>query len=69
VDAEGSDLEVLQSLDLETLERTRYPKWVLLEAEPPVSNSLTTESVKYAISVGYSPHLVLPMSTLLKYAP
>ncbi len=69
VDAEGSDLEVLQSLDFETLERTRYPKWVLLEAEPPISNSLTTESVKYAISVGYSPHLVLPMSTLLKYAP
>jgi FkbM family methyltransferase len=67
VDAEGSDLDVLHSLSLETLEVGRYPKWVLLETEPPISNALGTESVKYVTSLGYIPYLVLPMSVLLQY--
>ena len=67
VDAEGSDLEVLYSLSYETLDKTRYPKWVLLEAYPPISNALSTDSVNYVTSLGYVPFLVLPMSVLLKY--
>jgi FkbM family methyltransferase len=66
IDAEGSDLQVLESLEFETLEKSRFPKWILLETTPPVSNALRTPAVALAIRVGYVPHMVLPMSTLLK---
>ena len=67
IDAEGSDLQVLQSLEFETLGKSRFPKWLLLEAAPPVSNALQTPAVKLAIEWGYEPHMVLAMSTLLKF--
>jgi FkbM family methyltransferase len=67
IDAEGSDLQVLQSLELETLEKSRFPHWLLLEAAPPVSNALRTPAVELAMKWGYEPHMVLAMSTLLKY--
>jgi FkbM family methyltransferase len=67
IDAEGSDLEVLQSLSLETLEKPRFPRWLLLEAAPPVSNALQTPAVNLAIIHGYEPQMILAMSTLLKY--
>ena len=67
IDAEGSDLQVLQSLEFETLEKSRFPRWLLLETTPPVSNSLETPAVALAMRVGYVPHMVLPMSTLLKF--
>jgi FkbM family methyltransferase len=67
IDAEGSDLQVLESLEFETLEKSRFPKWILLETTPPVSNALQTPAVALAIRVGYLPHMVLPMSTLLKF--
>ncbi len=66
IDAEGSDLQVLQSIDFHTLEKNRFPKWLLLETTPPVSNALDTPSVKLAKKWGYAPHMVLPMSTLLQ---
>lgn len=66
VDAEGSDFDVLTSLDFETLEKSRWPKYLLLETKPPVSRALETESVSYAMSYGYNPVLVLPMSTILQ---
>jgi FkbM family methyltransferase len=67
IDAEGSDLQVLESLEFETLEKSRFPKWILLETTPPVSNALQTPAVALAIRMGYEPHMVLPMSTLLKF--
>ena len=67
IDAEGSDLQVLQSLEFENLEKSRFPKWLLLEAAPPLSNALQTPAVKLAIEWGYEPHMVLAMSTLLKF--
>jgi FkbM family methyltransferase len=67
IDAEGSDLQVLESLEMETLETSRFPQWLLLEAAPPVSNALATPAVKLAMAWGYEPHMVLAMSTLLKY--
>jgi FkbM family methyltransferase len=67
IDAEGSDLQVLQSLEFATLEKSRFPKWLLLEAAPPVSNALTTPAVELAIEWGYEPHMVLAMSTLLRF--
>ena len=67
IDAEGSDLQVLQSLEFETLEKSRFPKWLLLEAAPPVTNALQTPAVKLAIDWGYEPHMVLAMSTLLRF--
>lgn len=67
IDAEGSDLQVLQSIEIETLEKSRFPKWLLLEAAPPVSNALQTPAVKLAIEWGYEPHMVLAMSTLLQF--
>ena len=67
IDAEGSDLQVLQSLEFETLDESRFPKWLLLEAAPPVTNALQTPAVKLAVEWGYEPHMVLAMSTLLKF--
>jgi hypothetical protein len=67
INAEGSDLQVLQSLAMDTLIKSRFPNWLLLEAAPPVSNALQTPAVKLAIQFGYKPHMVLAMSTLLKY--
>jgi FkbM family methyltransferase len=67
IDAEGSDLQVLESLEFETLEKSRFPKWILLETTPPVSNALQTPAVALAMRMGYEPHMVLPMSTLLKF--
>lgn len=69
IDAEGSDLQVLQSLEFKTLEQSRFPQWLLLEASPPVANALETPAVKLAMEWGYEPHLVLAMSTLLKFHP
>jgi FkbM family methyltransferase len=66
VDAEGSDLNVIQSLDFRTLEISRFPKWLLLESTPPVVDALKTDSVSLAMSFGYTPYLVLPMSVILK---
>jgi FkbM family methyltransferase len=67
IDAEGSDLQVLESLQFETLEKSRFPKWLLLETTPPISNALQTPAVALAMRVGYVPQMVLPMSTLLKF--
>ena len=67
IDAEGSDFQVLDSLEFESLEKSRFPRWLLLEAAPPVSNALQTPAVSLAISWGYEPHMVLPMSTLLRF--
>jgi FkbM family methyltransferase len=66
IDAEGSDLEVLQSLDFGTLEKNRFPRLLLLETDPPVTNALATDAVALAISWGYEPLVVLSMSTLLR---
>ena len=67
IDAEGSDFQVLESLQFETLEKSRFPRWILLETTPPISNALQTPAVALAMRVGYVPHMVLPMSTLLKF--
>ena len=67
IDAEGSDLQVLESLQFETLEKSRFPRWLLLETNPPVSKALQTPAVALAMRAGYVPHMVLPMSTLLKF--
>ena len=60
-------MQVLQSIEFETLEKSRFPRWLLLEAAPPVSNALQTPAVNLAIKWGYEPHMVLAMSTLLKF--
>lgn len=65
IDAEGSDFEVLLSLDLPELDQNRRPFALLLETVPPIKHSLQTDSVKYAMKNGYIPHLVLPMATIL----
>ena len=67
IDAEGSDLQVLESLQFETLEKSRFPRWLLLETTPPISNALGTPAVALAIREGYVPQMVLPMSTLLRF--
>jgi hypothetical protein len=68
IDAEGSDLDVFNSMDWETLSQSRFPEWLLLESFPPVENSLKTPSVTRALNVGYQAWLVLPMSVLLRHS-
>ena len=67
IDAEGSDFQVLSSIEFATLEKSRFPRWLLLEAAPPVSSALATPAVELAMEWGYEPHMVLAMSTLLKF--
>lgn len=66
IDAEGSDYDVLFSLNLKTLENSRRPKFLLLESTSPISAALTTPTVVHAMEFGYEPELVLPMATILK---
>ena len=66
IDAEGSDFNVLKSMEFESLGKARFPRFLLLEAAPPVKSALNTDSVEYAIGLGYEPLYVLPMSTLLQ---
>lgn len=68
VDAEGADLEVLQSMNFETLPVGRFPDHLMLESSPPLKEALATPAVALALSHGYQPQLVLPMVTILKYA-
>ena len=67
IDAEGSDLDVFNSMEWETLSQSRFPEWLLLESFPPVENSLKTPAVTRAKSLGYQPWLILPMSVLLRH--
>jgi hypothetical protein len=66
IDAEGSDLDVLKSLEFESLEKSRFPRWLLLEASPPVVKAMETPAVILAMEWGYEPFAILPYSTLLK---
>ena len=66
IDAEGADFEILQSMEFSTLDDERFPKILLLETSPPVSNSLANPAVNFAIELGYEPIFVLPMSTILR---
>lgn len=66
VDAEGADCEVLQSMEFDNLETSRFPRYLLLETSPPVSKSLEFPAVRLAIEYGYEPVVVLAMSTILK---
>lgn len=66
IDIEGADEIALRSGKFESMDLTRWPEWLLLETTPPVSNALSTGSVKYALDLGYIPTLVLTMSTLLR---
>jgi hypothetical protein len=66
IDIEGADFEALKTIDFKTLDKNKYPDYILLETTPPVASALNTESVIYAKENGYAPHFILPMSTLLK---
>ncbi len=62
IDAEGADLDVLKSANLE---KGIGPEWLLLEADPPLSSVLETPAVAYAMNLVYEIHLIMGMSTLL----
>jgi hypothetical protein len=64
VDAEGSDFDVLRSLQVEELEESKKPKWILVETPNNLTETLKSEHVVYLQDHGYSIQVVLPMSTL-----
>lgn len=66
IDIEGADLDALLSLNLPSLNKDLWPLWVMVETAPPIEHALSTPSVAYLVSHGYSPFLVLPNATLLK---
>lgn len=66
VDAEGSDLEVLESLQLETLAPHRKPVWIMVETVGELTHAQNQEHVKLLLSNGYEIVSVLPMSTILR---
>lgn len=65
IDVEGADKEVLESLNLVTLEDRRRPNVIVLETTPPVKDALSSPAVVHALGVEYVPYLVLPMSTVV----
>jgi FkbM family methyltransferase len=66
IDVEGADLEALESLEMNKIRSTLWPKWVMLESAAPVLNALETPAVKYLINFGYEAYFVLPNATLLR---
>jgi FkbM family methyltransferase len=66
IDIEGSDFDALGSIGFDTLDKSRYPKFLLLETFPPLGKALEMPAVKLAESKGYIPLLVLPLSTILQ---
>jgi FkbM family methyltransferase len=66
IDIEGADYEAIKSGDLDTLPLDRRPTWILVESNPPLSRSLSTDTVRLLISYGYEIWLVLPFATLLR---
>jgi hypothetical protein len=58
-------MDVLTSLDFPTLERDRWPRYVMVETAPPVENALNFDSVIFLKSLGYTPLVVLTMATVL----
>lgn len=66
IDIEGADFEALKTIDFQTLKKSQFPDWILLETTPPLAAALKTDSVAYAQENGYFPHLILPMATLLR---
>jgi len=65
IDIEGSDFDALNTLDFDTLEPSRFPKYLVLETFPPLSDALSAPAVELAVSKGYIPIQVLPLSTML----
>ena len=66
IDIEGADFEALKTIDFQTLKKSQFPDWILLETTPPLTAALKTDSVAYAQENAYFPHLILPMATLLR---
>ena len=67
IDIEGSDFDAFQSLNLSELPSKKIPKFLVLESSWPISLAIKTDSVQLAISQGYEPILVLPMTTILRW--
>lgn len=67
IDIEGADLEALLTLELEMLPALKIPKYLILETSGPVRAALELSSVKKAVSWGYIPFFVLPMTTILQF--
>lgn len=65
VDAEGSDYEILQSLQLDALASSRKPRWIMVETASELKNVQNQEHVKLLLNNGYEIVSVLPMSTIL----
>lgn len=66
IDIEGADFDALRTINFESLDKSLYPDWILLETKPPIESALSTEGVRYAQIHGYIVELVLPMATLLR---
>lgn len=66
VDAEGSDFDVLESGDWQNLSSNFWPTWIVCETTPPLKRVMESQHVKLLENLGYTIHLVLPMSTILR---
>jgi hypothetical protein len=65
VDAEGSDYEILQSLQLGTLASSRKPRWIMVETTGTLLDVKEQSHVKLLLDNGYEIVALLPMSTIL----
>lgn len=67
IDAEGSDLEVIKSFDFENIDSRLYPKFVMIETPPGLSNVLAMPIAGFLTLNGYELWMVLPMSSIFKF--
>jgi hypothetical protein len=65
LDIEGADLDALKSAGFDSLDFNLWPKWILVEANAPLSEARQSATVQHLEFFGYSIYLVLPFASLL----
>lgn len=67
LDAEGLDLEIIESMELDSLPIERFPIWILVETKPPVLMLQSSKISQLLQKYEYELYLVLPRAALYRF--
>ena len=67
IDAEGLDLEIIESMELDSLPIERFPIWILVETKPPVESVQNNEITRLLKEFNYELFLALPRASLFRF--